>query len=218
MVSELLSSYYNAQGRPFPWRKKGLHAWPVLIAEVMLHMTIAIKVGPVWSVVLHRYRTPASIARAKENELHHILEPLGLQNQRTSQLKRLGTSLVRKHGGQVPFDEGSLNGLPGVGKYTARAFLWTVGKRAGAPVDRNVLRVYRRLTGEPRLQEDKIEAIFGDTLESSNDGRATFLGLLDLSARFCRPNRPKCQNCLLCSFCATGKRKVRLGKGGLSNA
>lgn len=207
-ISNLLASYYHTQGRFFPWRKKGLPAWPVLIAEVMLHMTTATKVSATWSLTMRSYRTPASMAKAKKNELYRILEPLGLQNQRTVQLKRLGTSIIRCYHGRVPIDEESLCTLPGVGKYTARALLWTIGKHTEAPVDRNVLRVYRRLVGSPRLREEETEELFGSMLKSCSDGRSTFLGLLDLSAQLCRPTRPKCQYCPICSFCVTGKRSV----------
>ena len=207
-ISSLLASYYNTQGRLFPWRRRGLHAWPVLIAEVMLHMTTATKVSATWSLTTRCYRTPAAMANAKKNTLYHILEPLGLQNQRAAQLKHLGQSIVRCYQSRVPMDEESLCTLPGVGKYTARALLWTIGKHAEAPVDRNVLRVYRRLTGISRLREEEIEELFGSMLKSCSNGRSTFLGLLDLSAQLCRPRRPKCPYCPICSFCVTGKRLV----------
>jgi A/G-specific adenine glycosylase len=208
-LGNLFASYYHAEGRSFPWRMRGLRPWPVLVAELMLHMTTATKVTETWSLMMRSYRTPASIAKAKRSRLYFLLEPLGLQNQRIAQLKGLGAVITKEFHGRIPLDEEALCTLPGIGKYTARALLWTIGERAKAPVDRNVLRVYRRLTGGSQLGEADVENLFGRMLKSCEDGRSIFLGLLDLSAQLCRPTHPKCPRCPIHHFCVTGRRLVR---------
>ena len=52
----------------------------MLIAEILLSVTLAAKVEPVYHEFLNRYPDFESLAEADVHELADLLEPLGLQN------------------------------------------------------------------------------------------------------------------------------------------
>lgn len=207
-IARAIESYSATAGRRFPWRMERASPWGILVAEIMLKMTTASKVVPVWEEFLRRYPSPSGVARSRPEALLDILRPLGLEFQRARSLRELAQALADKHGGEIPTPERELVALPGVGPYTARAFLWTSRIAAAPPVDRNIERVVSRIY---RLRDQKptaVEQSLDPILRVARDGRAVFLGLLDISAKYCRPVSPKCTACPLQRLCETGRRRT----------
>ena len=100
----------------------------------------------------------------------------------------------------------SLNEIPGLGAYGARAVACFGFSEQVGLVDANVARVLRRLFA--LRQEDPRAVIFqkyADALaNSSHDARALNYSLLDLGAEICMA-KPSCLSCPLATCCAHAK-------------
>ena len=135
--------------------------WQILVVEVMSQQTQIDRIGRPWRAFVERWPDPAALARADTGELLRAWAGLGY-NRRALALRDTARLLVRDHGGRVPDDLTSLEGLPGVGPYTARAVLAAAFGRPVAPLDVNVTRVVRRFLrstvgrGEIQSQADRL--------------------------------------------------------------
>src|SRR6266704_796057 len=94
--------WYKAHGRDFPWRRKGVSAFALLITELLLRQTQARAVSKLWYNFIQKYPDARTLARANKEELFDQLEILGLGEQRTSALVAAASWLVEHHEGQVP--------------------------------------------------------------------------------------------------------------------
>lgn len=211
-LRRFFSRYYEENGRRFPWRRKRISAFALLVAETLLKQTKATDVVPVWSDLLDRYPTPASLARVRQRTLLRILKPLGLQRQRSVALASMAKAIVAEFAGRVPREIGDLLDLPYVGLYSACAIVCFSHRTRVPIVDANVLRVLSRLTGDK----------FGKDLRRNHEvwvlawailPRKRFAehnyGLLDFSALVCTARNPGCTRCVLRPWCAYGQPRTR---------
>lgn len=207
-IAKVLNKFYEAQGREFPWRSPDRSAWELLLAEVLLRVTIATKVPAVWENLVMAYPRPELLAKEEVDALATMLEPLGLQHQRADELVRLADVVHEQCGDEIPRTEEELLKLPGIGPYSARAFLLAVGGPSAPPVDRNVVRVVSRVLGLDGPDDDLVEDVWETLLKDSPDPQGTFFGALDLSAALCRPVKPRCPDCPLAAYCETGRERA----------
>lgn len=92
--------WYHAQGREFPWRGTA-DPYRILVAERMLHRTIARQVVPVYGAFLARYPTIDDLAAADPAAVCALLAPLGL-SWRFASFVPMARRIVDDHDGQVP--------------------------------------------------------------------------------------------------------------------
>lgn len=176
--------------RELPWRTIR-DPWRILVAEVMLQQTQARRVIPAWQAFCAAYPTPSACASASLGDVLRRWHGLGYPR-RARNLHDAATTMVARHGGQVPDDLDALLALPGVGPYTARAVLAFAYERDVAVVETNIARVLARLGGE-RLTPKRVQAL-ADSLVPHGDGWAWNQALMDLGATVCRPV-PRCSGC-----------------------
>jgi A/G-specific adenine glycosylase len=203
--------YYEVSGRRFPWRRKRTSAFALLVAEILLKQTKAADVVPVWSDLLDRYPTPASLARIPQPTLLPILEPLGLQRQRSVALATMAKAIVAEFSGRVPREIDDLLTLPYVGLYSACA-LASFGHGTRVPiVDANILRVLSRLTGDnfgkDLRRNHEVWALAWAILPRKHFAEHNY-GLLDFSAIVCTARNPGCTRCSLRPRCAYGQPRA----------
>ena len=196
--------------RSLPWRYVG-DPWPALLAEVLLVRTNAAKVEAAYAELSRRFATPCDLLSAGEAELESILRPLGLQRRRARLLKELAEAARDRFGCRVPCSYGALRSLPGVGDYIASAVAISVcGERPPAPpLDVNVARVLSRAAlgrdppeGYARDQE------LAEAAASVPWTRDLLYAVIDLSAEYCRPRRPRCGLCPLRGACRYAARSA----------
>jgi A/G-specific adenine glycosylase len=178
-MKELLSAWFQANGRDLPWRHTK-DPYEILVSEVMLQQTQVERVISRWHAWLERWPTVEALAAASAGDV--IVEWQGLgYNRRALSLHRAAQH-VAAHG--WPDD---LTELPGVGPYTAGA----VGNFAFGhdllPIDVNVRRIQER-TGE------------------QFDGSCT-QALFDLGATICLARIPRCGACPLAAGCPSRGRR-----------
>jgi A/G-specific adenine glycosylase len=195
--------------KSFPWREPE-RAWQGLIAEVLLQRTRAESVVPVFEKFCERYPTIQDFASASEDEIEELIEPLGLRK-RAPLLNELGNELSTL--GEIPKDRETLEDLPGIGPYTAGAWLSFHCGRSSSIVDANVVRWVCRMIGHDYDRSTRRKEWFRELVgEITPDNEtATFnYSVLDFAREICRPKSPRCEQCPLGpSICSYGKRKMR---------
>lgn len=161
------------------------------------------RIGEPWRRFVGRWPTPAELATAPTGELLAAWSGLGY-NRRALALRAAARRIADEHGGAVPRRLDALAALPGLGPYTARAVAASAHGLAVAPLDVNVGRVVRRVTGleaagpaSPR----RLQAA-ADGLVSPRQPRRWLDAVTDLAALVCRPS-PDCASCPLAGVCAS---------------
>jgi len=203
--------YASAHPRSFPWRKPGVSAFELLIAELLLVQTKAEDVASVWRELITRYPSADGLARAQTRSLIRLLRPLGLQNQRARALRAVSRAVVDRFEGRVPRSIPDLLSLPHVGLYVACAVAcFSFGERVPI-VDANVLRVLGRIAGidfgrELRRSPKVWNAAWG-ILPESKYAQHNY-GVLDFAAEVCKARLPLCQSCALNRVCAYARTDV----------
>ncbi|MCK5290953.1 MAG: A/G-specific adenine glycosylase [Thermoplasmata archaeon] len=201
-LSARLLDWYRGNKRDFPWRETD-NAYFVLIAEILLQRTKADQVRPVYDRFIKEYPSPSSLAKASEDEIRRVIEPLGLRK-RGRLLKSLAGELVERYGGDIPEDPSALRELTGVGYYTSNAVMCFAHGMDVPIVDWNIARVFGRLTDytlKRAPHTDKELMTFISQYIPNGRGRDFNLALLDFSASVCVPRNPRCGSCPLQTLC-----------------
>lgn len=206
-LREAILAWYDARGRRLPFRGTD-DPYAILVAEIMAQQTQVARVGPAWLSFLATFPTVGSLAEASLADVLRAWHGLGY-NRRAAHLHRAARAIVEEHGGRVPDDVATLQLLPGVGPYTARALASIAfGHRVGA-VDTNVRRVLGRLSAgdadafsPARLQR------FADAAVPADRAADWAHALMDVGAVCCRPRDPVCGECPARPWCqyANGRR------------
>ena len=135
-------TWFDRSARDLPWRRDP-SPWSVLVSEVMLQQTPVSRVLPVFAQWMARWPTPAALAADPAGEAVRAWDRLGYPR-RALRLHAAATSIVERHGGEVPSDRETLLTLPGVGDYTASAVASFAFGGRHAVLDTNVRRVLAR--------------------------------------------------------------------------
>ncbi|MCC6639176.1 A/G-specific adenine glycosylase [Candidatus Falkowbacteria bacterium] len=113
-------SYYQAHGRhDLPWRHTK-DPYEILVSEVMLQQTQVNRVIPKYDAWLKTFPTLTALAQAPTQKLLQQWMGLGYNN-RALRLRECAREIVRNYKGEFPRDITTLESLPGIGPYTARA-------------------------------------------------------------------------------------------------
>lgn len=143
VIADKLLIWYDACGRDLLWRK-GTDLYPVWVSEIMLQQTRVEAVGAYYQRFLNRFPDMATLATAAEEEVLHVWQGLGYYS-RARNLQAGVREVLVKYGGTLPQTRQEVEGLAGVGSYTAGALLSIVHGQPEPAVDGNVLRVFSRL-------------------------------------------------------------------------
>jgi A/G-specific adenine glycosylase len=218
-----LLAWFERDGRALAFRApRDPDPWSVLVSEVMAQQTQVGRVAERWRGFMDRYPTPVALAEAPTGDVIRAWRGVGY-NRRAIDLQRAARAIVAA-GGRVPADVASLEALPGVGPYTARAVAAIAFGRPVGAVDVNVRRVLGRLVGfgpgsagresgdsatggpasgspvgPPRPGE--IQAAADALVDPARPADWTH-ALMDLGATVCRPAVPACTGCPVRSWCA----------------
>ena len=198
-VRATLLAWYAADHRDFPWRRTS-DPYAVLVSEVMLQQTQASRIAQRFPIFMTRFPTARALAAASEAEVLAAWSGLGY-NRRALALRRAATA-VTAHG--WPRDVPSLERLPGIGPYTARAVASLAFGQPVGVVDTNVRRwLVRRFglspsTGLRDLQSlaDALAAT-GDAADAAPWTHAT----MEFGAGICTPRNPQCDVCPVAEGC-----------------
>jgi len=213
-VRRRLLVWGDANYRHYPWRAEPATPYQVAIAEVLLKRTTATAAARLFPIFIAEFPDWTALSRASVKRVAKRLQPIGLSNQRARDLHRLASSVIKAHGGELPKSLDELLKLPGLGPYSARAVLSVAHGRKAAVVDSNVTRVLKRLFWPEiqRISPSELQKI-ADGLVPPRSHRRFNLALLDLAAKVCRYDRPRCGVCPIARYCGDFDEQVRADMG-----
>ena len=204
-VGEVLVDWFAEAARDLPWRRPGTDAWAVLVSEVMLQQTPVRRVEPVWREWLARWPTPADLAAASPADVIRAWGKLGYPR-RALRLREAAAAIAERHGNAVPADVPTLEALPGIGTYTARAVACFGHGTRQPVVDTNVRRVVARLVHGRAEAAPARAADLADVaaLAPVDDERAVrfSVSIMELGALVCVAGTPRCGVCPVRDRCA----------------
>jgi A/G-specific adenine glycosylase len=198
---EGLMLWFEPRRGAYPWRSPRPDPYMVLVSEVMLQQTQAVRVGPAFERFVRRFPDVAALAEAPVADVIRAWAGLGY-NRRAVRLSMAARAIVRLHGGRVPDDLAELRRLPGVGPYTAAAVASLAFGRPVPAVDTNVRRVVSRavLGVDPaEVPPGRVATAAGGALDREDPGSWN-QAVMDLGREVCRPV-PRCERCPLAAGC-----------------
>lgn len=151
------------------------------------------------------------ILKAKVSSIESAIKPAGLSKQKAPRIKAILQRIAEANGGNLSLDFLSrmpvpkalswLKSLPGVGPKTAACvLLFSFGKPV-FPVDTHIFRISKRLGW---LDSNVTEAEANELLDKVIPDAIKYrlhLNMIAHGRRICRPKNPRCQECVLKSFC-----------------
>jgi A/G-specific adenine glycosylase len=187
--TDALLAWYDRVRRPLPWRSTR-DPYALLVSEVMLQQTQALRVVPYYERWLARFPDAPSLAQAPARDV--LEEWSGLGYNRRALALQAAARVVATSGWPEDLTE-----LPGVGPYTAAAVASFAWDRQEAAIDTNVRRVLERREG--RFTRERVAQLLPP-------GRAAAFNqaMMELGATVCRPRAPRCDACPIARGCAGG--------------
>lgn len=174
--------WYTIEGRhDLPWRKTQ-DPYKILVSEVMLQQTQISRVIPKYKEFLKKFPTLRSLANASTQELLNVWKGLGY-NRRALYLKKTAEYISANLGGRFPREVEKIQGLPGVGAYTARAvaaFSWNTPE---VFIETNIRRVILHFffPDKEGVADAEIALILQEALYKK-DPRSWYWALMDYGA------------------------------------
>ncbi len=206
-----LLAWYATSARDLPWRTAA-HArdpYARLVSEVMLQQTRVSTVVERFEAWMARWPTAEALAEADEDELLAAWAGLGYY----ARARRLHAAAKVVASNGWPSDAKGLEGLPGLGPYTAAALASMVFDEPAPAVDGNVARVVIRHeallldAGAPAARQ-AVTRRLAHAVPEAGPGQFNE-ALIELGATVCTPTTPACDACPWAKSCqALAKQEV----------
>lgn len=185
------------------------NAFEALIATVLSQHTTDVKAYEAYNSLSRRFNiTPEALASASPIEVAEAIRVAGLQWNKARAIIELSSILRRtpeflEEVGKLDVDKARrrLMDLPGVGEKTADiVLLFNYGKPT-FPIDTHIFRVSKRMglrndrNGYEKLRKRLLEAF------PENRYLEAHILLIRLGREFCKPKKPKCNECPVNALC-----------------
>ncbi len=198
-----LLRWYKNNGRNFPWRKRKLTRYQLIIAEALLQRTKAETVAKFYRSFVTKYPNWVSLAKARRRDIETALKPIGLHRQRSRRLKDLALEMVRRNG-RLPEKREQLESIPFLGQYLTNAVMLVIFNKRLPLVDVNMSRVLERYFGKRKLADIRYDPYLQNlatrVVNSTNSMELNW-AILDFAALVCKARSPLCNACALKSGC-----------------
>ena len=211
-IADTLSRWFTSLPAPsVPWLR-ARSRWQVITAEILLERLPASQVRTLWPLI-SRWENPAATLAAKD-ELLEIARWVA-RDHRARRILELAESL-KDRAVELDGDE-TIRPIPGVNE--ALADLAILAVATGGEDDseepvlagRGTLRVVARFSGDRvdrrnRMSDGRLGV--ARMIGNGRDARKAHLGLIELAANVCRPERPLCAECPLDAMCHESRTAV----------
>jgi A/G-specific adenine glycosylase len=198
-MRDAVLDWFDANGRIFAIRE-ARDPYAILVSEVMAQQTQIGRAQEYWTRWMATFPTIGALAAASPADVLRAWAGLGY-NRRAINLQRAARIVVAEHGGQVPRTVETLERLPGIGPYTARAVAAIAFGVPVTAVDTNVRRVLSRVATADGVVPAAALQQLADGLVPPDRPAAWTQALMDVGATFCRSRRPVCAACPVRDFC-----------------
>lgn len=176
------------------------NSFELLCATILSAQTTDERVNMVTPELFARYPTPAALAGASPSDVERIVQSTGFYRNKTKSLIGMATGLVERFDSAVPHAIEDLVTLPGVGRKTANVIRSVALDEPGLPVDTHVGRLSVRLGLTTQTDPVKVEYELNEMVPPAE--RGVFSLRLILHGRaVCDARKPRCEDCVLASFC-----------------
>ena len=172
----------------------------LLIATILSAQATDVGVNKATPGLFARFPDPESLAEADIAEVEQLIGTLGLFRNKAKSVTRCAQQLVDRHEGQVPASYADLTALAGVGRKTANVVRSVVLGLPGLPVDTHVLRLSGLLDLTTETDPVKVEMVLNPMVPAAERGEFSLRMILH-GRRVCIARRPRCEDCVLASFC-----------------
>ena len=190
-IRSALIEWYEADHRAYPWRETD-DPYEILVSEVMSQQTQLDRVVDAWRDFLDRWPTAESLAAADRADVVSFWSGHSLgYNNRAKYLHEAATEIRDEYDGEFPRSPDELEGLIGVGPYTANAVASFAFNDGNAVVDTNVKRVLYRAFSEIHNTEDPPYQKLADELMPDGRSRVWNNAIMELGAVACKKT-PRC--------------------------
>jgi A/G-specific adenine glycosylase len=178
---ETIYSYYEKEGRQFPWRKK-TDPWGVMVSEFMLQQTQTDRVVVYWNRFMKKWPDPPSLAKASLEDALKEWSGLGY-NRRCYYLKDCARRITKEYDGEVPDNPKHLIALPGIGPYTAGAIPCFAYNHPSVFIETNIRAAFLHFFFKDRtgVKDREILPIIAGYLDKRNP-RKWYWALMDYGA------------------------------------
>ncbi|MEJ2885869.1 A/G-specific adenine glycosylase [Actinomycetospora aeridis] len=204
-LADVLVPWFRAHARDLPWRRPETTAWGVLVSEIMLQQTPVARVEEPWRAWLERWPRPSAMAAAPASDVLRAWGKLGYPR-RALRLHAAAQAIAADHDDVVPADVETLESLPGIGTYTARAVAAFAHGQRVPVVDTNVRRVVARAVhgdaeaGAAAARDlADVEVLLP---RETTDAATMSAALMELGATVCVARGPRCADCPILDRCA----------------
>jgi A/G-specific adenine glycosylase len=201
-----LLEWYAANKRQLPWRETR-DPYRIWVSEMMLQQTRVAAVLDHYRRFLESFPDVEALARAEEADVLAAWSGLGYYR-RARAMHAAARKIVQELGGQFPRSAKELEGLPGIGRYTAAAIASIAFGEPTAVVDGNVERVMSRLLGMD-LRDRGETWEYAETFLAREHAGDWNQAVMELGATVCVPAEPKCLLCPLRKWCADPGREAK---------
>lgn len=198
-----LLTWFERNGRDFPWRAPTAGTFEQICVEVLLQRTRAETVSKIYPVFFARFTSWADIADASIEELEDCFKPIGLWTRRAHSVKALAEYAAARNG-CFPSDPAMLAGVPAVGQYVQNAILLFQHGLEMPLLDVNMARVIERFVRPRRLADIRHDPWLQTAARWLVKGdRAIELNwaVLDFGSAICAARSPKCPACPVYARC-----------------
>ena len=146
------------------------------------------------------FDTPKKLANADPKKVEKLIRPAGFYRAKTKHIQEVSKVLLEKYNGKVPQEFDLLMELPGVGRKTANCTLVYGFNIPAIPVDTHVHRISNRFgwvkTKTPEQTEFELQKILP---------KKYWIDINEFLVRYgqdvCKPQRPRCGECILVDVC-----------------
>lgn len=174
--------YYRQHGRhDLPWRKSH-NPYHVLVSEIMLQQTQVERVIPYFRAWMKQFPTVRTLSKAPLSEVLKLWQGLGY-NRRAKMLHESAKMVVEKYKGVMPKTVQELEGLRGVGPYTARAVMAFAHSADVVFVETNIRTVvmHHFFPGRKKIDDKEILNVLEQALPHGKS-REWYSALMDYGA------------------------------------
>jgi A/G-specific adenine glycosylase len=200
---QTLLTWYDTDGRHFPWRNKRLTQYQIIIAETLLQRTKAETVSKFYSQFIKDFPNWTNLSEADTAAIEKYIKPIGLYRQRAKRLKSLALEMVKRKG-KLPKDRADLESIPFIGQYIANAIELIIHNKPSPLVDVNMARLLERYFGERKMADIRYDPYLQKLslkIVSTEKSKEINWAILDYAAIVCKAQKPLCTACELRAKC-----------------
>jgi len=172
----------------------------LIVAVILSAQCTDERVNKTTPALFRKFKTAEDYAAAPQEEIEQVIKSCGFYKNKAKSIKKMATSLIEEHGGEVPGTMEELVQLGGVGRKTANVVLGECFDGQGIIVDTHCKRVNQRLQFTKNDDPVKIEK---DLMKVLPDDKWTqYSHLMVFHGRnLCIARAPKCSQCPIEHLC-----------------